>query len=558
MMNSGKLYASSSRDTSCIARLPNELLEKVFICLREELLYGEPTYGCRTSHSWASVCHVCRHWNQVATQCSAFWSHIISVPWHDSSATYMEEMLRRSKQHPLSIHVSSQSRATCLELLETYDACQRLAVATFSLNYNIPVNARYQELVKRHASLDAPALQELTLTYDWPRLGALGPHQPKRRIPFSLGNLPRIWRLNVSRAPLSEIQFFFRSTITHLSMTHLLERIPTERLFDVLNAMPLLEDLMLQNALSSFNERNAQKHCFNYLRRLSLTDSTESIANYLLCFSFPPSSLRFVEIACEPLTCDKWQDRTILAKRLPAIADQFRGGLAEPLRSFSIRHRELPNSQIEISGWSAPTFPTYQAMISPSINLKMLECDGVDPVQLMTTVLDEVSLKDVRTLSFGNLDLPHSLKERRTRRPPFALSLKEHGEVFCRFSSVENLVVDLDIGKHLRDPLMIKYPLDWDEIRLKLPGKYENEELETTLNARNDGLDRIKSSEGRCFLFPSLKTLTIQWQQNNPRLRDETIDGLRKRFMEVCMVRDHEFELRLDPLPGTVRDFDFW
>ena len=218
------MSVSRIRGDPWISRLPNELLEKIFLYLRDELMYGEPAYGCKSSHSWAQVCLVCKDWNIVATHCSSLWSHIISVPWYHSSTSYIEAMICRSRQHPLSLHVSPQSQIMCLDLLEKYSACERLTVATLNRTYT-PATSRYTEADNRQARLSAPNLQELTLAYDWPRAEGVGNQNHRRPIPFSLGELPRLYNFIASRAPYSDIRAFFRPTITHLALLHLFERI---------------------------------------------------------------------------------------------------------------------------------------------------------------------------------------------------------------------------------------------------------------------------------------------------------------------------------------------
>ncbi|TEB37109.1 hypothetical protein FA13DRAFT_1614958, partial [Coprinellus micaceus] len=69
---------------SLIGRLPPELLSHIF---------GMLSY---TWTRWIRVTHVCRHWREVALDCTSLWSRITF-----SHNDFTQAKLARSKRHPL-------------------------------------------------------------------------------------------------------------------------------------------------------------------------------------------------------------------------------------------------------------------------------------------------------------------------------------------------------------------------------------------------------------------------------------------------------------------------
>lgn len=427
----------------------------------------------------------------------------------------------------------------CLDLLEKYGACQRLTVATLSRTYT-PASSRFAEADKRQARWSAPNLQELTLAYDWPRAEGVGNQNRRRPIPFSLGELPRLSNLTASRAPYSDIRTFFRPTITRLSLLHLFERIPTDQFFAALKSMPLLEVLELHTALSPFDGRHILPHHFQHLRRLSLADGMANLADYLTSLVFRTASLESIEISCEPPQYHTQQDGPMLPHRLRSIVGRLRGLLREPIHSMYIHNKESHNSPLEIAGWSTPTVPS--SLIPPHFQLKIAERNGLDILELVVVALGGIEVESVRSLAFGHLDVPNDPLRRLGIPPPSPSFLEEHGRVYSRFTRVKTMTVKMDLILRLRDSMMVKYPLDWQEIRKRLGHWYEDLDFPET---------RVPSEQykNRSFLFPALRTIIVQWQAAPSRDKKKTMEFLREQFAECCALRGKEIELRGDVLP---------
>ncbi|KAK7692482.1 hypothetical protein QCA50_004107 [Cerrena zonata] len=438
----------------------------------------------------------------------------------------------------------------CLDLLEKHNACQRLTAVALNRTY-APAGSRYVEADKRQASLSAPNLRELTLAYDWPREESIGNQKRRRPLPFSLGELPHLSSFIASRAPFSDIRTFFRPTITHLSLLHLFERIPTDQFLSALKSMPLLEVLELHTALSPFDGRHIRPHHFQHLRRLAFADCMATLADYLTSLVFHASSLESIEISCEPLQCNTPQDGPMLPHRLRSIVGRLRGLLREPMRSMHIHNKESHNSPLEIAGWSTSDVPS--STIRPLLELKIAERNGRhDVLELIIVALSEMEVENVRTLTYGFLDVPKDPIRR--VRIPLPLYLEEYGMVYSRFIQTEVITIDLGLAPRLRDAMMMRFPLDWQEIRQRLVHWFEYlDELPET------GLPE-EGQENRKFLFPAIKTVIVQWKQSFSRDQGTTMEHLRKQFAEASAFRGQEIEILSNVLPAssTMNNFVFF
>lgn len=427
----------------------------------------------------------------------------------------------------------------CLDLLEKYSACERLTVATLNRTYT-PATSRYTEADNRQARLSAPNLQELTLAYDWPRAEGVGNQNHRRPIPFSLGELPRLYNFIASRAPYSDIRAFFRPTITHLALLHLFERIPTDQFFVALKSMPLLEVLELHTALSPFTKRHIRPHHFQHLRRLSLSDGMVILADYLTSFVFRPSTLESIEISCEPVQSNNHQDGAMLPHRLRSIVGRLRGLLGEPIRSVHVHNSISHNGPLEIAGWSTPNVPS--SLVSPLLQLKIAERNGLDVLELLVVAFGEMDVEHVHTLTLGYLDLPSD--HLRRVGMPLPSNLEEHGRVYSKFAELETLVIPFELAARLRDSMLVKFPLDWQEVSQRLGHWYEyiDDLPETSLSPQQ--------YQDRQFLFSSLKTLVIQCQQSFLRDPEVALNHLKKLFAECFAIRGKDIDLRGDIIPA--------
>ncbi|KAN0096978.1 hypothetical protein V8E55_001424 [Tylopilus felleus] len=87
---------------SFIDRLPIETLEAIFIHTACSYFRKDDGLPIPTPPTWVSVSYVCSHWRNVALSSPTLWSYLFVT-----SPRWTEELLSRSKQAPLKLHMTS-------------------------------------------------------------------------------------------------------------------------------------------------------------------------------------------------------------------------------------------------------------------------------------------------------------------------------------------------------------------------------------------------------------------------------------------------------------------
>jgi len=96
-----------TRKPASINLLPIEILETIFIhCAFHH--YHKAQNPTRRVPSWVNVSYVSRHWRNVALNCPTLWTHLFLT-----SPRWTDELLARSKQAPLKLHVNLHDPKTC-------------------------------------------------------------------------------------------------------------------------------------------------------------------------------------------------------------------------------------------------------------------------------------------------------------------------------------------------------------------------------------------------------------------------------------------------------------
>ena len=89
-------------EPSFVFHLPPELLAAIFLQYAQS--YKDPQqnagcyYGMRVPR-WVAVSYVCRYWRNMALGCTDLWARLFFV-----TPRWMDELLRRSKPVPLTVH----------------------------------------------------------------------------------------------------------------------------------------------------------------------------------------------------------------------------------------------------------------------------------------------------------------------------------------------------------------------------------------------------------------------------------------------------------------------
>lgn len=144
------------------ARLPNEVLGEIFLCLvRQGWEARETEHYERNLYRWLVVTFICRHWRDVALNTPSLWAY--NTAGYRKGDRFME-FLRRSKDSPLTIRWASNAD---IDLDIILNEVRRIR----SLDGAIGTSA---ELVRIHKALShAPLLRVLNLrrSYDFKTVG---------------------------------------------------------------------------------------------------------------------------------------------------------------------------------------------------------------------------------------------------------------------------------------------------------------------------------------------------------------------------------------------------
>ena len=516
------MTTAPSTEACYVADLPNELLERIFIQLRDGLVFEAPVFGPST-HSWLRLCEVCKHWREVILKCAPLWGHITT---RSPSPKHLTTMVNRSKQFPLTVDLGPRSRKEGLDLLEQQDAIKRLVAASLGMDHQ-PADPSTLEVDERHASLDASSLRELSLAYEWPS-GEWLTH-PARIPPFASGQLPSLTKFVAKAARYMNTQYFLRPTLTHLELC-LIERPQVGQLAGALATMPFIEVLSLSFSFPAPSDKQdfASVH-LPLLREFKIIDLTAYCKNYISYLTFPPSSIQTIDITCRPFSCGTRQKGEEL-EHLPMIMARLVECLKGPITTLSSRRRE--DVQLELCAW---TDPPQGPDSKPQIRLAFAGCDDIADVEVFTMMLDQIPTQDVRSLYFGNVDIPGSPRESwRYRRLP-QLSPVDHVKLLYRFSQVEDLNIDRLVAIPVGHALTLCYSYVEDD------GSGSDDHDQGYDSGGSNDSDGCLQDQA--ILFPRLKKVHISWADNNPDQREYRKQKIREQFKECGGKREADFDL---------------
>ncbi|KAI0028710.1 hypothetical protein K488DRAFT_73561 [Vararia minispora EC-137] len=269
-----------------VARLPDDVLLYIFEVLKHECheAFLEIT-NCKIDHkeqelawnnrtSWMSVAQVCQRWRQVSLGCSMLWDIVYIGVSPASSDVLVDDILARS-------HCSFLDVKACLKNIGGCDELQNLSAQFTRLKEHAH---RFQRLTLDHQSAELffltpslptfPALESLSLVTPDFLLSSFG----ELSFPeFDVGDrLPRLRSLRIHGVCLNgaPIQTFDSITVFHFSADircgAFYQWHQSDSLFDIIKAMPRLEDLRVTNAFPSIPYRES-------VRPVDLPVSTRSI-----------------------------------------------------------------------------------------------------------------------------------------------------------------------------------------------------------------------------------------------------------------------------------------
>ena len=305
---------SQKNTFSLIFRLPPEILASIFIqCARSH------QRNQRGIPDWVNVSYVCRHWRDVALNCSTLWSFLFA-----SSQSWTDELLARSKTAPLKVRVDSDYPKPSQEL----NLLEKVAPQTGRIqDLRLRLTRREAERILSLFSSPAPLLQTLQISVE--RSNYLGEpglvsgalfdkYTPVLRkleltnyaFPLTCPTLRGVTSLR-----LRDLGTSFRPTLAELKVA--------------LGRMQNLAHLHLENALPSARGNSisqsfedSERLSFPHLSRLSIVAPFTTVVLLLSCFDIPLKTEVRLRCCYEADAEDHTPIYPLLAKRFIASKDQ--------------------------------------------------------------------------------------------------------------------------------------------------------------------------------------------------------------------------------------------
>lgn len=299
---------------SPVSRLPAEILASIFIrCARNH------HKNRRSVPEWVNVSYVCRHWRDIALNCSTLWSFLFV-----SSQHWTDELLARSKTTPLKVRVDSEypKQSKELYLLEKV-APQAGRIEDISLQ----LTRREAERILSLLSSPAPLLQTLQISVE--KSNYLGENALVSGVLFD-GYTPALRKLELVNYafPLTSPALRGLTTLRLRDLGASFQ--PTlASLMTALSRMQDLAHLYLENALPSartspINQsfKDPQQLSFPNLSRLSIVAPFTTVVLLLSCLDIPLKTQVRLRCCFEPHAEDHSPIYPLLAKRFAASKDQ--------------------------------------------------------------------------------------------------------------------------------------------------------------------------------------------------------------------------------------------
>ncbi|KAF9480804.1 hypothetical protein BDN70DRAFT_877120 [Pholiota conissans] len=273
--------------TAPISRLPPEILCEIFTIVKEESYRSiSQDYPIR----WILLTHVCRHWREVAFDLPSLWA---SNPWPFNHLTWLQEMLIRSKESPVSIdcHVEHllmypESILSLASVLGQPQRVKRLAIEFepgesdwFKLRKILPQCA---------LQLEHLALIGSPYSFPSPRLKLFGTKDP-------LHELPKLRYLELQCFDVNWNSFAISlprmRALSHLKLYRVC-RPAWQQFPDILKELLTLESLNMTSSLPAHegNPHGSNSFYFPSLRNLTVSDDGSIVENFLSYITIPSST----------------------------------------------------------------------------------------------------------------------------------------------------------------------------------------------------------------------------------------------------------------------------
>ena len=295
---------------SHVFRLPPELLAAIFL---EYMRQWHREYGlCRATAipPWVNVSYVCRDWRKIALSCAELWTHLFFV-----SPDWMDELLKRSKTAPLTIHADIDSDTAMVPLEKALGHLERIQDLWIYCSRSVAskirarLSATASLLRSFHLSLSSFGYPDDQFEVGKDIFNGVMPGLRKVHLEFCQVD----WGSPIFNG-LTELSLFSPRNYPEIDWDGLLLALCQLSNLRRLHLGWLLPDRDDLN-IAMTNTKNMVKVTFPQLERLTLADPISGVAALLAHFEFPRTTL--VRLQC---ICTDTQDPSILQ---PFIVDRF-------------------------------------------------------------------------------------------------------------------------------------------------------------------------------------------------------------------------------------------
>jgi len=263
-----------------ISRLPPEILSNIFmLCVTDNDGHFTVT---PYRWSWITISHICRHWRNVALECSSLWCHL-----DFSKPDWIPEMLNRSKVAPLSVKIRNEHYFS-KKSLDALNAAFQHMYRIKELDLCVPAGDFEDMLCD--ITQAAPCIHTLSVSSKPSSLFTLA-----RTISlpqdFLSGDAPSLTHLELRDVHLPWGSSLLKN-LTCLKIFHsgTTFRPSLEQLVEILSCMPSLGTLELQNVLPTTRSLLSTEVVLSHLCDIRLEGDIAACAILLDRISFPSTT----------------------------------------------------------------------------------------------------------------------------------------------------------------------------------------------------------------------------------------------------------------------------
>ena len=310
---------------SPISRLPNETLASIFIHCARDYFDNHDGRPISTAPTWVHVSYVCRHWRNVALGCPTLWTYLFIA-----SPRWTDELLARSKQAPLKVHMKPYRRDNLAFVAQLKNHVERVQEFRLALPGVRSVHQFFSEL-----SSPTPHLQHFEVSIELnDDSDDLVPPYPS--VLFD-GDTPTLRTLALSHCPLPWYSLKLSSLTTlNLFVVPVRFRQTTKEFLTTLSCMQDLVYLYLEDALASATDflsgtafSTLQKIDLPHLSRCLIAAPLSTVIALLSCVNIPlTTEVRLECVSEDDTSLDDYATLTSLIAQLFSMShDRAPSGL---------------------------------------------------------------------------------------------------------------------------------------------------------------------------------------------------------------------------------------